>query len=404
MAQRGRWPVRAVPPAARGAAAGADRSGRAVPGRERGRSPGPGRLAAGQRGPQRRTGGGVLPDGLRRRLGASHVPALPAVADRRADRSERQAGRPGWGRSDRRAALGPPAGGLVQRPRPAPGLAAHRRQRRVRPPGGPVRPPGAVGRHDRRRAAGHRPCAERELSTGRTRATTGGAPRSRCGARRGCRTGTTRAGCCSATSTATGWPTWSTSTGDGLVEHRDTETFDQAPGSGPGAVPNGHFSPPTLTQSWFHPGPVAATTAGDWTELDLRHEYWDSDPSVLGRPAEQTALLAGLPRDARRTASRALRGQLLRTELYALDDAPLRTRPYTVTETVAGVREESPPAPGEPRADRDRISSRSPWPAVPPSGNAASSRRPGSPLPPATTHTASSPARSPSPSRAAATR
>ena len=54
------------------------------------------------------------------------------------------------------------------------------------------------------------------------------------------------------------------------------------PGCGP---PRAHYSPPTLTRSWFHPGPVAAAEAGDWTELDLRHEYWAGDPPMLARPA-----------------------------------------------------------------------------------------------------------------------
>src|SRR4029079_16795222 len=57
--------------------------------------------------------------------------------------------------------------------------------------------------------------------------------------------------------------------GFGLVEQLDTETFDVANG-----VPVKHYSPPTLTKTWFHLGPVAAAEAGDWTELDLSHEYW----------------------------------------------------------------------------------------------------------------------------------
>ncbi|MFI9381428.1 SpvB/TcaC N-terminal domain-containing protein [Kutzneria sp. NPDC052558] len=123
--------------------------------------------------------------------------------------------------------------------------------------------------------------------------------------------------------------------GFAMVEQLDTELF---PSDGPSA----HHSPPTLTKSWFHPGPVAAVEAGDWTELDLRHEYSRLDPPKLSRPPEQTVLLATLPRAARRAALRTLRGQLLRTELYALDGSDREQRPYTVTETVSGVREESP--------------------------------------------------------------
>jgi RHS repeat-associated protein len=139
--------------------------------------------------------------------------------------------------------------------------------------------------------------------------------------------------------------------GFAMVEHQDTETFHDAAGpDGPGAV---HHSPPTRTKSWFHVGPVAAIEAGDWTELDLGDEYWPGDPQRLTRPAEMTAFLARLTRPARRDALRALRGQMLRSELYALDGGAREDRPYTVTESLSGVREESPPAGGSP--DRRRI-------------------------------------------------
>jgi RHS repeat-associated protein len=149
--------------------------------------------------------------------------------------------------------------------------------------------------------------------------------------------------------------------GFAMVEHLDTETFAQATaaaGTGTAAVPEVHYCPPTLTTSWFHPGPVAAVEAGDWTELDLRHEYWDGDPPMLARPPEQTAFLAGLSRTARRAALRTLRGQLLRSELYALDGTGRQDLPYTVTEALSGVREESPlppPAPGQPGDSGERV-------------------------------------------------
>ena len=72
------------------------------------------------------------------------------------------------------------------------------------------------------------------------------------------------------------------------VEQLDTETFDAAPDPGgprdPGDGPPEHHSPPTLTRTWFHPGPVAAAEAGDWTELDLSAEYWPGDPAMLHPP------------------------------------------------------------------------------------------------------------------------
>src|SRR5262249_50967043 len=67
--------------------------------------------------------------------------------------------------------------------------------------------------------------------------------------------------------------------GFAMVEHFDSETLRAGDGA-----PSEQVSPPTLTKSWFHPGPVAAIEAGDWTELDLRGEYWPEDPSQLNRP------------------------------------------------------------------------------------------------------------------------
>jgi len=113
------------------------------------------------------------------------------------------------------------------------------------------------------------------------------------------------------------------------------------------------FSPPTLTKTWFDVGPIGDEVGG-WESLDLTHEYWQEDPPTFGRHASVTAVLGGLgERRHRRDALRALRGRILRTELYALDDSPRRDRPYSVTESRYGLREESPPGPDE--GSRPRI-------------------------------------------------
>ena len=64
------------------------------------------------------------------------------------------------------------------------------------------------------------------------------------------------------------------------------------------------------------------------------------------RRRQQQALIDDLRRqDAKlgrqdlRDALRALRGTILRTELYALDGSDLQGRPYTVTESLQGLRE-----------------------------------------------------------------
>jgi RHS repeat-associated protein len=133
--------------------------------------------------------------------------------------------------------------------------------------------------------------------------------------------------------------------GFACVEQLDTETFDPTAAPDlprdPGDGPPEHHSPPTLTRTWFHPGPVAAAEAGEWTELDLSGEYWPDDPAMLTRPDSLTTLLATPDRSRRRDGLRALRGQVLRSELYALDGTPVADRPYTVTESVHGVRQET---------------------------------------------------------------
>jgi RHS repeat-associated protein len=96
------------------------------------------------------------------------------------------------------------------------------------------------------------------------------------------------------------------------------------------------FSPPTETRMWFHQGPLEGPR-GDWVEEDYSHEYWGRDPPALQRPQAMRDFLRRIPRRARRDALRTLRGQVLRTELYARDGGEREDRPYTVTEHLPGV-------------------------------------------------------------------
>ncbi|SHF57127.1 RHS repeat-associated core domain-containing protein [Fodinibius roseus] len=139
--------------------------------------------------------------------------------------------------------------------------------------------------------------------------------------------------------------------GFGLVEQMDTEVFDDYNRSGMhgehvdfnrvGAEEPQQFSPPTLKRTWFHQGPVR-DASGDWEEVDYREEFWPEDSPMFDRPAAVTNFLKELPRRDRRDALRSLRGNKLRTELYALDGTERQPRPYTVTESLYGVREEEP--------------------------------------------------------------
>jgi RHS repeat-associated protein len=142
--------------------------------------------------------------------------------------------------------------------------------------------------------------------------------------------------------------------GFGRVHQRDTESFSQynAPNLPivPGINVNSnkvavqYYSAPTESINWFHLGPIEKPDAlrnGDWVEADFTKEYWSGDPNVLQRPGSLTAMLEQLPRRARRDAYRALRGSLLRSELYARDGNARQNRPYTVSENLQGVRTES---------------------------------------------------------------
>jgi YD repeat-containing protein len=106
------------------------------------------------------------------------------------------------------------------------------------------------------------------------------------------------------------------------------------------------FSPPTLIKTWFHQGPIDDGT-GDWEETDFNNEFFSGDPPALARPQSMVETFKALPRQARRDALRALRGVSLRTELYVLDGGERQGRPYIVTESLYGVREESQRGPGE---------------------------------------------------------
>lgn len=135
--------------------------------------------------------------------------------------------------------------------------------------------------------------------------------------------------------------------GFGIVEQLDTETFARYHAAGLHAeasfasVGDVHFSPPTLTRTWFHQGEVQ-DHAGRRRECPIEGV---ADAAMFTREqrtdlvdiARRTALAgnAQLLRDA----LRALRGSVLRTELYAFDDSPHRDRPYKVTESLHDVRE-----------------------------------------------------------------
>jgi RHS repeat-associated protein len=119
--------------------------------------------------------------------------------------------------------------------------------------------------------------------------------------------------------------------GFGRVDQLDTEDFAtfQAVGGAPadklGADSN---VPPVLTKTWFHTG---VFLAGGRISRHLEHEYFSA--SSMRTKLADTILPHGLTPFEAREACRALKGMMLRQEVYALDGSDLANVPYTAAES-----------------------------------------------------------------------
>lgn len=91
--------------------------------------------------------------------------------------------------------------------------------------------------------------------------------------------------------------------------------------------------PPVRTVTWFHTG---AWLERERLERELAKEYYQGDPFAPLLP--DTILPAGLTVREQREAARALRGQILRQEIYAEDNSAASPHPYTVSERNHEVR------------------------------------------------------------------
>lgn len=133
--------------------------------------------------------------------------------------------------------------------------------------------------------------------------------------------------------------------GFGMVEQWDTEELGVLQDSGalpePANIDESSHVPPTCTKTWFHTGvyvgrsQVSNFFAG-LLSLEDNGEYY-REPGLTDAQAEQlllddTALPGGLTTEEEREASRALKGSMLRQEVYALDGTAKEETPYTVTE------------------------------------------------------------------------
>jgi RHS repeat-associated protein len=85
--------------------------------------------------------------------------------------------------------------------------------------------------------------------------------------------------------------------------------------------------PPVRTVTWFHTG---AWLERERLERALAREYYALDPEAPLLP--DTTLPPGLSVREEREAARALRGQILRQEIYAEDGTDAALHPYTVSE------------------------------------------------------------------------
>ena len=94
--------------------------------------------------------------------------------------------------------------------------------------------------------------------------------------------------------------------------------------------------------------------SGSKDRLDLTEEYWERRPPapehtervrefLKNIDARYLSLTTRERRAIKRNALRTLRGNILRTELYALDGSPLQDKPYTVIEQAYGLKKSSLP-------------------------------------------------------------
>jgi RHS repeat-associated protein len=91
--------------------------------------------------------------------------------------------------------------------------------------------------------------------------------------------------------------------------------------------------PPVRTVTWFHTG---AWLEKERLELGIAREFYAGDPLAPLLP--DTTIPPGLTTREEREAARALRGRVLRQEIYAEDGAPEAANPYTVSERDYEVR------------------------------------------------------------------
>ena len=127
--------------------------------------------------------------------------------------------------------------------------------------------------------------------------------------------------------------------GFGRVDQIDTEEFDVAarertfPDAGNQAL--AWRVPPIRTNTWYHTG---VFVGADRVSRHLAHEYYQEPGQDQNALLDDTLLPPGLTPEEAREACRALKGSVLRQEVYALDGSANSRRPYTAVESNATIR------------------------------------------------------------------
>lgn len=127
--------------------------------------------------------------------------------------------------------------------------------------------------------------------------------------------------------------------GFGFVESWDTESFDEYKKNGLNPSVKGLnkelYVPPVYTKTWHHTG--AYFESGIITK-QYENEYFQGDKNAYDFPDSvfDYAVLQSNPQTTRQ-AYAALKGTVMRQEIYALTDGPEREDPYTVSESNVSV-------------------------------------------------------------------
>lgn len=130
--------------------------------------------------------------------------------------------------------------------------------------------------------------------------------------------------------------------GFGYVEQRDAESFSKYSGKGlftdqPRIEGEEFHLPPVITKTWFHNGAWI-----DQKKISTQYasEYFSGDPQAVVLPDTVLPLLDNAEEE--REACRALKGSILRQEVYAEDESANARIPYSVSERNYAIRQCQP--------------------------------------------------------------